>query len=1752
MKGLDPNTLFRIRYLKNGVPLTVSLRSNANGDITIASLSAGDYSEITAESAGCASNKTGPFTLSDPNPPATPVATSNGPVCTGADLKLTATGSSGTYQWTGPAGFTSSSPNPVISNANITAAGLYTVTSTLNGCVSNPASVNVIVNVTPVLTRVGSNSPLCAGNTLDLSASVAGNLSVSYMWSGPEGFTSAEQNPSIPAVTTNASGTYTVKATNTAGGCNATGTVAVLIKPTPKITSAIKKDPSGCGSANGSIQLLGLSPATLYLVKYKRNGIAVSISMQSNANGVLELSALGAATYSEIFTVLNDCSSDMAGPVVLLDPDPPAPPVAGPDQELCSGTNLKLIAKSSITGASYNWNGPAGFTSKLQNPEIPGVQNSNGGIYTVFVTVSGCTSASDTVSVIVHTTPGNLVAGNNGPVCDGSVLRLNSSATGGGILSYIWTGPAGFSSSEQNPAINSVQVNATGLYTVKITGDKGNCSVTGTTNVVVHKTPVILTGKTINPQTCASSTGSIVLTGLEANTNYHLNYKKNGISQSVDLVSAANGDILIGSLTAGTYTDVSVVLNNCTSDFAGPFVLTDPDPPAAPLAASNGPVCAGAVLRLDANTVLPGQVLYSWTGPGGFNSNLKSPEIPDVKSINQGEYFVSVTINNCISPPAKVDVIVNPLPPSPITNSPVTYCIGTAAIPLTASVLPGHSLHWYLSATGGISSAQAPTPVTTVTGTVNYFVSQTSTAGCEGPRNIIAVTVNPDAKAAFSYPADTACVPFSISILNNSPAAINNKFEWYTDGRLIGSGNSFPGFIMNKADDSVKISLIAYSAFGCKPDSINHKFYTRPAPVPSFTLSDSTGCGPLQVTVSNTTAEVDRFRFVWDFGNGQVSNATHPGTITFLPDPEFGDTTYLITLKAFTGCDTIYFRKPVLVKSKPKSLFTPDKSFGCSPMRVLFNNISRGLQMNFIWDFGDGETLSVNNADTVSHVYNSGIKDTFNVKLISINSCGRDSMVYAIAIAPNTIKIDMAVNGNELSGCLPHTVKLINNSRGASLFRWDLGDGTTHTSVKNIDTITHVYTREGEYTVTLFASNGCSDTSTTERIKVFSTAKASFEYTIRSVCAGDSVNFSNHSDTANSYLWNFGDGNTSFQKNPVHFYQIPGVYKVLLTTFRQNTDGFYCSDTVSSIITVTKKIPDGTLVYGSGNICAGNQLRFEVRGNTIDTLIWNFGDGVELKTKQTVVYHLYSNPGKFRPSVILQSASTCRIIINGIDTITVDKVTAGFSYAEQKSCGSTMVNFKDSSQVFFKKSAVKWLFGDGTDGAGFNVSHKYTASGDYNVSMIVLAESGCADTIVRKIYIDVFDIPVAGISTDALSCTDKPVRFSSFIQSGDSVTTYSWTSSVNISGTSQAFSFTPLVSGNYSVQLIAGTVNGCFDTARVQFPVYKTPRLAMIEDKTICIGSSVRLQTSGALTYNWQPATGLSCSDCADPVAAPFVTTNYIVRGTNAEGCFSEDSVLVKVMRPFKLQTTGNDTICIGESVTLGVSGASSYTWSPSSGLNNATISNPVASPTVTTRYRVIGRDENSCFSDTAYIDIAVGDYSRINLGPDLTLPTGTEHVLYADITNAPVKTWQWSPSTDLSCSNCADPVATIKKNITYTVQIRNIYGCPASDTIQIKPFCENAQVFIPNAFTPDGDGHNDKLMLRAKGIARVTYFRIFNRWGELVFERNNILPNDINNAWDGKIRGKIGGPEVFVYTAEVICENGTSFVYKGNVSIIK
>jgi len=1839
ISGLSPSTSYTVNYIKSGTPVTVVLTSNGAGTIVINGLTSGTYTNVYVISNGCPSNETGPFILSDPSQPATPTAGSNGPLCSGGTISFTASSTTVgvTYLWSGPAAFSSSVQNPSIINAAVANSGNYFVTATLNGCTSLATMVSVVVNPTPVLPAVTSNAPICANNNLNLFSSTTTAGAITYAWTSTTGFTSADQNPIIPNAQTINSGMYTVIATATTNGqaCpSLPASITVLVKPVPVITLGTATNPINCSSSTGSIQLNVSIFNTIFLVNYTKNAFAQTATLASNATGILTIPNLTAGTYDNFTVTLAGCISNMVGPVTLTDPNPPVTPIVPLVSPVCSGNNINLSASTTSAGtATYLWTGPA-FSSVAQNPVIPNATVANSGTYSVVVTIAGCASAAASVNVVVNQTPVTPTITSNSPVCTNNTLTLNSATSTPGLMTYTWTGPNGFTSTLQNPTIPNVTTAVAGIYNVIFTATTGNCaSAAGTTNVVINATPVISNGTIANPSACGSATGSINLNGLLSSTFYNISYTNNTIPQTAIGTTNATGILNIPNLTAGTYNNFTVAINGCVSNAVGPFVLVDPNPPVAPIVTANNPLCAGATLNLSASTA-SGVATYQWSGPNGFNSSLQNPSIINMAAINAGTYSVIATINNCPSTAGSIVVVVNPQAVPPQVTTPINYCIGTTASALIATASTGHSLNWYNVATGGVVLPSAPTPSTAIVGSTFYYVSQTTALGCEGPRAAIEVKINPDALAVF-VPTDTMkCAPFSItpSIIGLQPFAANNgSYEWYANNVLIGTGIIFPGYTILNGGDSITIKLKTISPFGCKADSMSRKFYTFKIPVPSFTLSDTVGCGPISITFVNTTPDINLFTYNWNFGNGITSTLQQPGTILFATNPTFSDTTYIIKLKVATVCDTITFQKTVRVKSKPRALYTPSITAGCSPMRVKFTNTSLGLNNTYYWNFDDGTNLTTTSIDTFSHIFTTGVIDTFRVKLVVVNDCGADSITYLIIAQPNNIFLNFSVNGTQLFGCAPHPVAFINNSVGGSSFIWNFGDGNTLSTTNNIDTVYHTYANPGTYTAVLQAINSCTDTAAAKTITVYPKPVPLFIASSYNVCIGQSVQFTNQSTLANSYSWNFGDGTFSTLISPSHTYNSPGLYNVMLTCIRTNPSGNVCIDsfprqiqvtaglpglfsvqnapglcaphtvtfvnrnvpsvttlwnfgdgttgtgdsvlhtyntagvyTVSLIATVpggctytsqrmvTISGPGGTLQYLGGYKCFPNGVSFIANVSNTDSIRWNFGDGTFAITTSNAIFHNYAGPGIYVPSASFINTAGCNFSVIGIDTIRVDKIDSGFVQSQQKFCGYTNVLFTDTSTAYFGKQLVKWRFGDGGIGTGSIINHTYTNSGTYNVEMIVIGNSGCSDTTIKQLTVTANALPVAAIIGPLTGCTNNLISFSANVVSADTLTNLNWLLSNGVSGSGPNFSYNFTVPGIYNLQLFAGTAQGCFDTANHIITVNPSPVINATNSLVLCRGNSVQLNVVGTSNYQWFPIQGLSCTTCPNPIASPLITTPYFVTGTNSFGCTATDTVVITVIQPTQITVSGNTNICVGDTANLLVSGAAVYTWTPALTLSDSTVSNPLAFPTATTTYRVVGYDGYNCFTDTAFVTVGVGKYPTVSLGPDVTLASGTRFVLASVVTNGPIAQWMWTPTNDLSCTNCALPTATIKKDISYIVKAITAFGCSASDTIKIKVFCENSQLFIPNSFTPDGDGLNDVLMVRGTGIISVKYFRIFNRWGELIFERTNFAPNSISFGWNGKIKGVVGPPDVFVYTAEVICENGTVYTYKGNTSIIK
>lgn len=1636
-------------------------------------------------------------------------------------------------------------------NITFTRPGIYTVMQYMwnERCGLDSSELEICVRTPPTASFTMDKNEACAPETLSLTnTSPIGTCGgETYLWSiryldptscggsGSYSFVNGTaSNSTNPQISFTEAGLYIIelKVSTRASGCAPaifTDTFTVRQKPIVSI------NPLGRICAANT-----LSPTANVNTCYQNQGIIYEWAFTGGVPTSSSVINPGAVFYNNqgtfpiVLKVTNDCGTTEATSQAIVGGRPDAN--AGPDQAVCSNQPVN-IGMTGFAGVVYSWAPSRGLSNAtVPNPTVnyPFYGPAADTVFQYVLTADAGVNCRSTDTVLVTVKRGPLLTVNptNTSVCIGGSVTL----TANGADTYTWSPAAGLNDT-QGAVVIASPVNTT-LYTV--TGSlTNNCRASANVNVSVITRPVVNAGR---DTVACNNAPNVILSGSPAG----------GVWSGSPFVSAA-GSFNPRTAGNGVYTlYYSFIAAGC--DGVDSMVVRVQDPPASD-AGSDASICAdGSIYKL---TGAPAG--GTWSG-----SPLVLPN-GDFTASTPGTFSLiySVGSGSCIGRDTVVVTVVNAVSNNTISAT-QGLCAGVVPAPLVGSNATAGGLalayQWQQSADSinwtNIIGANGKDLVIPVPSATIFYRRLGSTIVCTAgsPSNVVRIFIHPNALADIQPSPLVGCAPFAItpSVINFTPYPNRNSiYRWYANNGLIGTGTTFPGYTLSNSDDSVFIRLITISRFGCVDDSATAKFKTISNPTPSFLLSDTVGCGPLNILITNTTPQPERYIFHWDFGNGQTSSKPQPGNILFAVNPNRGDTIYTVTLTATGGCDTFTVAHKIRVRARPRTIFTPDKAEGCSPFTVTLNNNSAGSNASFVWDFGDGSPLQPADFSSVTHTYFTNRLDTFRIRLYGTNDCGTDTANFNLVVNPNRVRLDFAVNGSDLNGCAPHTVNFFNNTTGANIFRWNFGDGSpVLTTNRGFDTVRHTFSDTGRFVVTLFASNGCSDTTSVESINVVKGPGVSFTLNPTVICLNKPFALTNTSDAGLAWNWDFGDGTSSTLRDPLKNYTAAGTYRIVLRGSRQFAQGFNCTD--SAVSTLIVNAPTGDWRYRGGYYCPGQPAFFEVTNSNATRYRFYFGNGDSAVTASPNVSYIYNQPGAYLPRVVLEYQG-CTITLIGPDTIRMDKLQTGFTVQPQQFCGSTRVNFTDISSAFFGIRQWSWLFGDGTTSTLQNPVKVFTQAGTYAITLRITGNSGCIDTITRQVTIAVEQSPDISITGDSSACVGQPARFAA-VDAANTSAVFDWQIAGGGNQSGDIIFTTWQQSGTYSVRLFGRTAFGCADTATRNIRVNPTPVVNAGRDVTICRGQQIQLNATAPGPMLWTPQQGLSCNTCPNPIANPNFTTEYFVTNTNTFGCTGIDSMLVNVAQPFKANVVPNDTICASsnESAQLFASNAIRYQWTPSVGLSATNIPNPVARPASTTTYRVVCFDAENCFTDTGYVTVAVGYNPTVSLPAGSLVVAGTQIVLTPALTGGPFARYTWTPNQDLSCNNCPNPVATINNNILYKLEVETIYGCTATDTVGYTVLCQKDQVFIPNAFSPDGDGVNDILMVRGKGVSTVKSFRIFNRYGQVVFEKQNFSANDPSAGWDGKVNGVPASPDVYVFTAEVLCTAGANYVYKGNITLFR
>lgn len=1028
-------------------------------------------------------------------------------------------------------------------------------------------------------------------------------------------------------------------------------------------------------------------------------------------------------------------------------------------------------------------------------------------------------------------------------------------------------------------------------------------------------------------------------------------------------------------------------------------------------------------------------------------------------------------------------------------------------------------------------TGQFPTHTYTDTGTFLVTATLTTTKGCVSVDTAI-VKVGIPPVVDFDATPRRICVNKSVSFTNLTTGPVSD-YEWhFGDGAKSTAVNPTHTYLL---PDTFKVTLIAHHN-GCTTKVTKDQYIIVDSPKAMFSARQD--CDTLTKVIFNNLS-IGATSYTWFFGD--PNNTTSTTTLNpVFHYPSLGTyTVKLATYNSRSGCiDTLTQQ---IVLNDPYMTLTVNDTAICKGDSVRFNSTLVGrTAYTYNWYVNN---VPVNVDSLVNYTHRFRTSTGFHkIKVVITDQLGCvDSIVknnYIFVSWPT-----VGFTGSPLVGCIPFNVNFTDTSSvptGATITNrtWNYGLGSNVTVSGTNSSAT--YTNRGFYDVKLYITDnlGCKDSVV--KPGYIQARKPSADFQVKdTACIGEPLAFINLSGADSAY-WDFGDGGSSRLLNPTHSYTQPGSYTIRLIA----VDFVGCRDTMIKIdsVTIVKPNPRFTM-SDSVSVCPPLLVQFTRIPSTAVSYYWKMGLGNTSSLANPKEF--YTKAGFYKVVLIETDRYGCTDSVS--KNISLLGYDGAFSYSPIIGCKPLEVFFNAATS---NVANLTWDFDDGVviKSTASNISHIYQNPGQYTPRVIFEDSKGC-----KSLSNGLEPIKVDGVIPDFIA--DAPCQYSTVTHLDTSksffsdITIWRWTfhdGTTSMQKRPKLFYGAP---GNYSVKLFVQNDRGCKDSITKDLTVYGLPDIYAGADTVICNQDSARLTATGGVKYQWNNSSYLSCLDCASPFAYPKEVFSFVVKGTDANGCSNTDTVVVKLKTKVTAITSPDESICRNAKVQLSVSGGKQYQWTPSDGLDDNKSSTPVASPQYTIRYKVVSI-EGRCIPDTDYVQVTVHPLPDVTATGSTTIIAG--HSAPISATGNLIKRFKWEPGESLNCDDCPDPTASPKRTTEYIVKVYTDFGCVDSDKVRIIVLCDKSQLFIPNTFTPNGDGQNDVFYPRGTGLDNIKSFRIFNRWGEVVYQNSNFKLNDASTAWDGTYKGNILPPDVFMYILEAYCEDGEVMTIKGDISIVR
>ncbi len=741
-------------------------------------------------------------------------------------------------------------------------------------------------------------------------------------------------------------------------------------------------------------------------------------------------------------------------------------------------------------------------------------------------------------------------------------------------------------------------------------------------------------------------------------------------------------------------------------------------------------VTTNLLLAIFNNTSIDGDSFFWDFGDGTFSTD----ESPIHTYANDGIYSVSMTVSNpCGSDTFIENVEVATLPTADFSATPTSGC--TPQTVTFTDLSSDNTTGWSWTFEGGVpatSTAQNPTVTYNTVGVYDVSLIATTAAGSDEAIKTDYITIVDPATSDFTFVVDGGDVTFT----NNSTNADSYVWEF---GNGDTSMDENPMYTYSTSG-TYEVVLSALSACGTVTDT--QDVVISLAPVAAFsTVGDPTDCAEFTLEYTDEST-FNPTEWAWTFEGGTPATSSEQNPSVTYSTPGAFDVT--LTVTNAQGMNTTSIDDYVVVQGR----ILADFEYANTGLEVSFENESSAGSISYVWDFGDGMTSTNTNP-----TYTYAAEGIYEVTLTTTGPCNSDVITQMVNLYTTPTS---AFTSDVVDGCSELTVSYSQSaSNNVTDYEWTFEGGTPSSSTDANPTV--VYDAAGTYNVELVVTNpaGSASASEIDYVTVLDIPIASFVAVNNML----TVTFTNNSDDAESYTWDFGDGNTSTDESPTHTYATEGDYIVTLTATNS------CGNATSSSTVGANALPSANGSASITAVCEGEEVSFtDMSSDNVTAWAWTFeGATPATSTEQNPVV-VYNDEGTFDVSLVVTAAAgTDEISFSDLIVVTALPV-------------SDFVAVNNMQEVTFTNNstganAYLWDFGDGNTSTDINPIHTYEIEGEYTVTLTVSNQCG---EVVSSQSVGANSLPTANGGTDTtFGCGSIEIQFND--NSSDNVTAWLWT-----------------------------------------------------------------------------------------------------------------------------------------------------------------------------------------------------------------------------------------------------------------------------------------------------------------------------------------------------------------------------------------